>query len=371
MRIAADSALIVGGGPAGAAAAIAIARAGRHVTVIERNVGPTDKVCGDFLSAEAISAIAALGVALPTVAPISSLRLVHGTRSATVQLPFTAAGITRRVLDEALLQQAAASGATVLRGHSAHRVSQPNGLLRVDAGRLGQMSAGAVFLATGKHELRGAARAARGSGLIGMKMYYTLVPAQVAELRNHVELVLFNGGYAGLQLVESECAVLCILLPASRLRDVGGRWDRLMQSLIGESPHLAARLSGAAAILERPLTIAGLPYGFIHAASPDDPPGLFRVGDQAAVIPSLTGDGVALALSSGTLAARTWLQDGNVARRYHRGNGALITRQMRVATAIHGLCRSKSTQAWVVGACRLWPGAMRLAAGWTRLRQSH
>ena len=84
------------------------------------------------------------------------------------------------------------------------------------------MSAGSVFLATGKHELRGAARASRGTGLIGMKMYYTLVPAQIAELRNHVELVLFNGGYAGLQLVESECAVLCILLPASRLRDAAG-----------------------------------------------------------------------------------------------------------------------------------------------------
>jgi len=92
------------------------------------------------------------------------------------------------------------------------------------------------------------------------------------------------------------------------------------------------------------------------------------VGDQAAVIPSLTGDGVALALSSGTLAARTWLQHGNVARRYHRGNAALITRQMRIATAIHGLCRRDSMQAWVVAACRLWPGAMRLAAGWTRLR---
>jgi menaquinone-9 beta-reductase len=368
VRNAADSALIVGGGPAGAAAAIAIARAGRDVTVIERNVGPTDKVCGDFLSTEAISAIAALGVKLPTVAPITSLRLVHGKRSATSQLPFTAAGVTRRVLDEALLQQAAASGATVLRGHSAHRVLQPPGLLRVDCGRLGVMSAGSVFLATGKHELRGIARASRGTGLVGMKMYYTLVPAQVAELRNHVELVLFNGGYGGLQLVESERAVLCLLLPASRLRDAGGRWDHLMQSLVGECPHLAARLSGAGPALERPLSIAGLPYGFIHAAGPDDPTGLFRVGDQAAVIPSLTGDGIALALSSGTLAARTWLQHGNAARRYHRGNAALITRQMRIATAIHGLCRSRSTQAWVVGACRLWPRAMRLAAGWTRLR---
>jgi flavin-dependent dehydrogenase len=367
VRGASNSTLIVGGGPAGAAAAIVIARAGREVTVIERNVGPTDKVCGDFLSTEAISALAALGVTLPTTAPITSLRLVHGKRVATVQLPFTAAGLTRRVLDEALLQQAAASGATVLRGHSAQRVSQPDGLLRVDCGRLGQLSAGAVFLATGKHELRGAARASRGTGLVGMKMYYTLVPRQIAELRNHVELVLFDGGYAGLQLVESERAVLCILLPASRLRDVEGRWDSLMQSLIGECPHLAARLTGARATLERPLTIAGLPYGFIHAANPNDPPGLFRVGDQAAVIPSLTGDGVALALSSATLAARTWLQQGNVARHYHRGNAALIARQMRVATAIHGLCCRDSMQAWVVAACRLWPGAMRLAAGWTRL----
>jgi flavin-dependent dehydrogenase len=368
VRNAADSALIVGGGPAGAAAAIAIARAGREVTVIERNVGPTDKVCGDFLSTEAITAIAALGVKLPAVAPITSLRLVHGRRSATARLPFTAAGVTRRVLDEALLQQAAASGATVLRGHSAHRVSQTDGVLRVDCGRLGEMSAGSVFLATGKHELRGVARASRGTGPVGMKMYYTLVPAQTAELRSHVELVLFNGGYAGLQLVESERAVLCLLLPASRLRDAGGRWDQLMQSLLGECPHLAARLSGAGPALERPLSIAGLPYGFIHAAHPDDPPGLFRVGDQAAVIPSLTGDGIALALSSGSLAARTWLQHGHSAGRYHRGNAALITQQMRIATAIHGLCRSGPTQAWVVRACRLWPGAMRLAAGWTRLR---
>ena len=368
MRNAADSALIVGGGPAGAAVAIAIARAGGDVAVIERNVGPTDKVCGDFLSTEAISAIGALGVELPSVAPITSLRLVHGKRSATAQLPFTAAGITRRALDEALLQQAAASGATVLRGHGAHRVLQPDGVLRIDCGRLGEMSAGSVFLATGKHELRGVARAARGTGLVGMKMYYTLIPAQTAELRNHVELVLFNGGYAGLQLVESERAVLCLLLPASRLRDAGGHWDHLMQSLLGECPHLASRLSGADPVLERPLTIAGLPYGFIHAASPDDPPGLFRVGDQAAVIPSLTGDGIALALSSGTLAARTWLQHGNAAQRYHQGNAALITRQMQIATAIHELCRSGPTQAWVVGACRLWPGIMRLAAGWTRLR---
>ncbi len=109
--------VIIGGGPAGAAAAIAIAAAGRDVTLIERNAAPADKVCGDFLSAEAITTIETLGVDLSAASTISAVRLVHGSRVATTRLPFTARGMSRRAMDEALLRQALASGATVLRGH--------------------------------------------------------------------------------------------------------------------------------------------------------------------------------------------------------------------------------------------------------------
>ncbi len=84
-------------------------------------------------------------------------------------------------------------------------------------------------------------------------------------LRHHVELILFSGGYAGLQLVEADRAVLCVLLPAARLRAVGGRWDGLLDWLTGECPHLRERLTGAAALLDRPLAVAGLPYGYLHA----------------------------------------------------------------------------------------------------------
>jgi flavin-dependent dehydrogenase len=357
--------VIVGGGPAGAAAAITLARAGVRVTLIERSTEASDKVCGDFLGAEAIAMIEGLGVHPPAAPTINAVRLVHRNRTITTHLPFSARGLSRRALDEALLRQARASGATVLRGHRVAAIEQDGESLLLDCDSLGQVAADSVFLATGKHDLRGARRTRRDTALVGLKMYYALSAAQHAALRDHVELTLFAGGYAGLQLVEANRAVLCALLPAARLRAVGGRWDSLVAALMDECPHLRARLAGARALLDHPLAIAGLPYGYVHQAGLRDPPGLFRLGDQVAVIPSLTGDGVALALASGILAARAWLL-GHHGPDYHRRLAASLARQMRVATAIHRLCLMPSLQSWVAASCGLWPGAMRWAASATR-----
>jgi flavin-dependent dehydrogenase len=322
-------------------------------------------VCGDFLSAEALAIIEDLGVDLSAASTITTVRLVHRHRVVAARLPFVARGLSRRMLDEALLQRARAAGATLLRGHRVATFRRDRGSMWLDCGRHGGLAADTVFLATGKHELRGAARSRRGAGFIGLKMYFMLAPPQREALRHHVELLLFPGGYAGLQLVEADRAVLCVLLPAARLRAVGGNWDSLLDALTDESPHLGQRLAGARALFDRPLAIAGLPYGYLHCPMQCKTPGLFRLGDQAAVIASLTGDGIALALASGSLAASVWLAGGTAAR-YHQRLAACLSRQMRVASAIHGLCLAPALQPLAAGMCRLWPGAMRLAAAATR-----
>lgn len=361
-------AVIVGGGPAGATAAIKLASAGREVTLIERNATAADKVCGDFLSTEAVAMLEALGVDLSTASTITSLRLVHRRQVAVTRLPFVACGIMRRTLDEALLRQAAASGAVVLRGHRIGALAPARSGLRLNSATIGEVTADTVFLATGKHELRGLARGDRGAGLVGLKMYYALTAVQTEMLRHHVELMLFPEGYAGLQLVEADRAVLCVLLPAVRLRQVAGRWDRLLDLMMDECPLLRDRLLGAQALLERPLAIAGLPYGFVHTPRRNDPSGLFRLGDQAAVIPSLTGDGIALALASGSLAARISLGGGD-GYHYHQSLAAGLSRQMHTAAAIHRLCLTPMLQPWLAAACRVWPGAMRWSAIITRARR--
>jgi flavin-dependent dehydrogenase len=359
--------VIIGGGPAGAAAAILLARAGSAVTLIERNAAASDKVCGDFLSGEAVAMAATLGLNPADLAaqPITALRLVHGGRVARTRLPFPALGLTRRAFDAALLHRAEISGATILRGHAVRSLSREMGSFELECGRLGRVTSETVLLATGKHDLRGVKRPSGGP--VALKMYYALHPAQRVALRGHVELVLFAGGYAGLQPVEAERAVVCVLVSRARLQTSGGSWSALLASLLHECPHLADRLAGAQPLLERPVTIAGMPYGYRHAPSADTPQGLFRLGDQAAVIASFTGDGVALALASASLAVRTWLQHGNAANLYHRRLAAGASRQMRLASAIHQLCLTPSAQPWLLRACRVCPATMRFAGSLTRV----
>jgi flavin-dependent dehydrogenase len=314
-----------------------------------------------------MSRVEALGVSLAGAVPISSLRLIHRRRTATTRLPFAAYGLSRRALDEALLRRATAAGATVWRGQRVSAIETAGSSLRIRTGESGRMAADTVFLATGKHELRGNARRAHGS-LVGLKMYYRLDTAQHSALAGHIELMLLQGGYAGLQLIEAGRAVLCVALDAARLRSEGGRWAGLLDALIDDCPQLGDRLAGAQALLERPLAVANLPYGYVHRSPGGNSSRLFRLGDQAAVIPSLTGAGVSLALASGSLAAHAWL-DGAGSDRYHRRFATGLRLQMRAAMAVHAMSLNPNTQPWVVPTCIMWPGLMRIVAAATRARR--
>ena len=97
--------LVIGGGPAGAAAAIRLARAGRDVILLEREPGPHDKVCGEFLSGEALDDLSRLGLDLATSAlsRSASCGCIAPAAQSRLTSPFPAASLSRRVLDEALL----------------------------------------------------------------------------------------------------------------------------------------------------------------------------------------------------------------------------------------------------------------------------
>ena len=354
--------VVIGGGPSGAAAACTLAAAGRPVLLLERTLGASHKVCGDFLSAGALRSLAALGLDADALggAPVDRMRLVHGSRQAEGRLPFRAAGLSRARLDEALLERAASLGADVRRGETVRRWRDG----RIETDRAGEIRPDAAFLATGKHELRGARRRVEPGDLVGLKMYFDPAPAQRAAMSGWVEIVLFGDGYAGLQIVEGGRLNLCALVRRRRLEAAGGAWDRLLPALLGESPHLARRLADAAPCLGRPLAVTGLPYGYVHRAEEAGMGAVYRVGDQMGVIPSLAGDGVAIALRSGRQAAADRLA-GLSAAAYHRRLRRDLVRPVGLAGLVHGLCLSRHKE-WAVAAARATPGVIGLLASWTR-----
>ena len=96
---------VIGCGTAGGAAAALLARDGLRPILLEREAGPRHKICGEFLSGEAQSHLAALGLDLAPLggARIDRVRLAWGNRLVESPLPFAALPRGSGVLEKSRL----------------------------------------------------------------------------------------------------------------------------------------------------------------------------------------------------------------------------------------------------------------------------
>jgi flavin-dependent dehydrogenase len=274
--------------------------------------------------------------------------------------------VTRRRLDEELLQMAAAAGVRVVRGCPVQGLEREGAGWRAAVEGAEPVLADAAFLATGKHDVRGRARPRGKQGdLVAFKMYWRLATEQAAALEGHVELMLYRGGYAGLQPVEDGAVNLCCLVERARLRQLGGRWENLLAAMQQECGLLRERLQGAQALRERPLAVAAIPYGYVRSESD----GVWALGDQAAVIPSFTGDGMSIALHSGCLAAAMYLL-GQTAQRFQERLRGEVSGQVALATVVSRGLVWRPSRGRMMAAVGLWPGVLQVVAGRTRIAEA-
>lgn len=350
--------LIVGGGPAGAAAAIALARAGTPATLLERHREQQDALCGGFLSWATLDRLATLGVEARTLGAhrVDRLALYAGTHTAEARLPAAAAGLSRAVLDTALLAQATALGTGVERGVAVK--AWEDGTLRLADG--GTLAPERLLLATGKHDLRGLARP-RGATL-GLRFRLAASPVLDRLLDGRIELHLFRGGYAGL-VRQEDGANLCLATDARRLADAEGRPDRLLAAIAREVPPLADRLAAARSIGPAQ-AIANVPYGWRTGTTR---PGIFRIGDQAGVIPSLAGEGIDIALATG-LAAAAAMGRGDGSETYQRQMVRDLARPITLAGAAWRTAEHPLGARAMIAAVTAAPALAALVARLTRVR---
>jgi flavin-dependent dehydrogenase len=295
---------IVGGALAGSSAAIHLARQRFSVVMLEAKAYPHHKVCGEFLSPECETLLDELGVMVdlkPLLKRIDTAEITapDGT-SWTTALPGEALGITRYTLDHTLANHAAQEGVHVFDQSPVSSV-------------VGNLADGFTVHAldrTIQARVVIAAHGKRSNLDRTLNRPFLSKPQPFVGLKNHfmgpsmprkIELHVFPGGYCGMSEVENGLTNVCLLVRQRVFQEHSGqpKIETFIEWMKTQNPRLKRWLDQARQVHPQWLSIAQVPFvrkNIIHK-------GIIMTGDSAGLITPLAGNGMAMALHGGKLAA--------------------------------------------------------------------
>lgn len=310
--------IVVGGGPAGAATAWSLARAGIDVLVLDRAHFPRDKVCAEYLSPQASRIFSDMGV-LGEIEAAGAAHLagmiLRAPSGETVHAEFAGVkgfaafsnrglALRRTVLDEILLRRARTSGARVEEGVKVTDVTRDatgrvSGVAAIaEGGEARNLCSRVVVGADGLRSVvgrrLGLVRARRWPKRIGLVSHFR----GISGMRGMGEMHVDAQGYLGLAEVGHGVTNVGIVIPMSRAAKVSGDREGFVKHWIASRPHLAERFAAAEQVT--PVRATG-PFNSVAARA--YAPGAALVGDAADFFDPFTGEGVYAALRGGEILA--------------------------------------------------------------------
>ena len=315
-------AIVVGSGPAGATAALLLARLGWRVAIVEKAPFPRRKVCGEFVSATTWPLLDALGVAdelRGEAGPVvRRVAVFAGGSAVTAPMPAPGNGVQagravgREVLDALLLRRAVAAGATLWQPWSVTAFASDAGrhactLEHRDGSEQCVLEAPVIVAAHGSWE-RGPLptqplrRDASASDLLGFKARF--VGGTLDD--DLMPLLAFPGGYGGMvntgaARVSLSCCIRRDDLDAARARHRGGTaGEAVLAHIFEHCDGVGAALTTASC--DGQWLGAGPIRPGIHDFGRD---GVFAVGNAAAEAHPIVAEGISIAIQSAALLANT------------------------------------------------------------------
>lgn len=289
--------LIAGGGLAGLTSSIILARAGYKVLLLEKNQYPRHKVCGEYISNEIRPLLLALGLYPEDLNPVSISRFqISGVGMDAVEtsLSMGGFGISRYALDQFLYNKALEAGVEVKTNTSVTSIEFLETHFEVQSFQH-KYTAKLVIGAHGKRSSidKNLQRSfiSNTSDFIGVKQHYNAeYPSDLVSLHN------FEGGYAGLSMVENRTINMCLLTRKEEFNRYKNLQDFINYHLT-QNKNLKVFLDHAKPVFDKPLVISQV--NFDHKSVVEDH--VLMCGDSAGLIHPLCGNGMAMAIHAAAL----------------------------------------------------------------------
>lgn len=321
-----QSAIVIGGGPAGSSAAIGLLRSGFSVTLLEARSQTIPRVCGAFLNSEAMRHLRWLGVidslksdgVVPTPVTRLSSFGVEGTAVSTTRDQQETAGCPRSVLEDRLLKEVQRLGGEVRMGcrildqhrdYEKHlsivtyRKIEP---VQTDLGffsgsqretpqgaKLEKEEASLVVLAAGRFSLSSHVPQRKSSGWYGWNALFKNVEQKPGEQ----SLFFFPKGYVGVLTFANGESNVCGLI--QKVENDHRSWNEIFHDVLERRTAFKKMMAGAERLTDWK-GVGPLPFSQRMRRSQ----GALLVGDAAAVADPFMGEGIGRALSAGPMISK-------------------------------------------------------------------
>ena len=386
-------ALIIGGGPGGATAALLLARAGWSVAVIEKAAFPRGKVCGEFLSATNLPLLRELGVAedfRELAGPeVRQVGLFAREVSLVAAMPRPANGddawgraLGRERLDTLLLERAAAAGAEVWQPWSAIVLSPKGGEFVCQASsrqarQSREIRARIVIAAHGSWEggslpSHCPRRAPRPADLFGFKAHFRNCGLRPGLM----PLLVFPGGYGGMVHSDHGRVSLSCCIRRDRLEQVrrahprASAGDAVLAHIQGDCRAVREALSGATR------EQSWLSAGPIRPGSRQRTgAGIFLVGNAAGEAHPIVAEGISMAMQSAWLLCARLVEDRTevlagrelaaIGRDYAKAWRKQFAPRIYAAALFAHLAMKPATAAAALTILRRFPDLLTMGARWS------
>jgi len=292
--------IIIGGGLAGLCNAIHLSKFGKKVLLIEKNEYPKHKVCGEYISNEALPYLKFLEIHPFDFGAVKIENFQLSTtknKLISVKLPLGGFGISRYQFDFILSEKAKENGVIILQD-SVLNVDFNNDVFTVETKKNKSFNSKICIGAFGKRSLLDVKMERdfiqKKSPYLGVKIHVKgNFPEDLVALHN------FKGGYCGVSKVENNVINLCYITNFSafkRFKNI----DDFQEKVVFENKFLKEMFQSSIPIWEQPLSISQISF---ETKKPVENH-IIMCGDAAGMIHPLCGNGMSMAIQSAQIASK-------------------------------------------------------------------